>query len=76
MCAQFHPTEDLVATASLDQSIRVWDISGEIMRGGEGGSGEEGGGERGRGGEREERRREEKGRIEGRGMFVRGLGRV
>jgi len=33
MCAQFHPTEDLVATASLDQTIRVWDISGEFMKG-------------------------------------------
>lgn len=28
MCAQFHPTEDLVVSASLDQTIRVWDISG------------------------------------------------
>jgi len=28
MCAQFHPTEDLVASASLDQTIRIWDISG------------------------------------------------
>lgn len=28
MCAQFHPTEDLVVSASLDQSVRVWDISG------------------------------------------------
>jgi len=28
MCAQFHPTEDLVASASLDQSVRIWDISG------------------------------------------------
>ena len=28
MCAQFHPTEDLVASASLDQTVRVWDISG------------------------------------------------
>lgn len=28
MCAQFHPKEDLVASASLDQSVRVWDISG------------------------------------------------
>jgi len=27
MCARFHPTEDLVASASLDQTIRVWDIS-------------------------------------------------
>ena len=29
MCAQFHPTEDLVASASLDQTIRIWDISGD-----------------------------------------------
>ena len=28
MCAQFHPTEDLVASASLDQTVRIWDISG------------------------------------------------
>lgn len=28
MCAQFHPTDDLVASASLDQTIRIWDISG------------------------------------------------
>ena len=28
MCAQFHPTEDLVVSASLDQTVRVWDISG------------------------------------------------
>lgn len=28
MCAQFHPKEDLVVSASLDQSVRVWDISG------------------------------------------------
>ncbi|XP_013393085.1 coatomer subunit alpha [Lingula anatina] len=28
MCAQFHPSEDLVVSASLDQSVRVWDISG------------------------------------------------
>ena len=64
MCAQFHPTEDLVATASLDQSIRVWDISGEIMRGGEGGSGEEEGGEgegRRKGGEENGEEREERG---------------
>ena len=33
MCAQFHPTEDLVATASLDQTIRVWDISSELKKG-------------------------------------------
>ena len=30
MCARFHPSEDLVASASLDQTVRVWDISGEI----------------------------------------------
>ena len=28
MCAQFHPSEDLVASASLDQTLRIWDISG------------------------------------------------
>lgn len=28
MCAQFHPTEDVVASASLDMTIRIWDISG------------------------------------------------
>ena len=28
MCAQFHPKEDLIVSASLDQSVRVWDISG------------------------------------------------
>lgn len=27
MCAQFHPTDDLVASASLDQTVRIWDIS-------------------------------------------------
>ena len=26
MCAQFHPTEDLMASASLDQTVRFWDI--------------------------------------------------
>ena len=31
MCAQFHPTEDLVVSASLDQTARVWDISGQLM---------------------------------------------
>jgi FOG: WD40 repeat len=25
MCAQFHPKEDLVVSASLDQTVRVWD---------------------------------------------------
>lgn len=29
MCAQFHPSEDLVVSGSLDQTVRVWDISGE-----------------------------------------------
>ena len=29
MCAQFHPTEDLLVSASLDQTVRVWDISGK-----------------------------------------------
>ena len=28
MCASFHPKEDLVVSASLDQTVRVWDISG------------------------------------------------
>lgn len=28
MCATFHPTEDLVVSASLDQSVRVWDVTG------------------------------------------------
>ncbi|OLL22528.1 putative coatomer subunit alpha [Neolecta irregularis DAH-3] len=28
MCAQFHPKEDLIVSASLDQSVRVWDMSG------------------------------------------------
>lgn len=27
MCASFHPKEDLVVSASLDQTVRVWDIS-------------------------------------------------
>ena len=31
MCAQFHMTEDLVASASLDQTVRVWDVSGELF---------------------------------------------
>ena len=29
MCAQFHATEDLVASASLDQTIRIWDVAGD-----------------------------------------------
>lgn len=28
MCARFHPKDDLIVSASLDQSVRVWDISG------------------------------------------------
>jgi WD40 repeat protein len=28
MCAQFHPKDDMVVSASLDQTIRVWDTSG------------------------------------------------
>jgi coatomer protein complex subunit alpha (xenin) len=28
MCAQFHPTDDLVVSASLDQTVRIWDITG------------------------------------------------
>jgi len=31
MCAQFHPSEDLIVSASLDQSVRVWDISGNFL---------------------------------------------
>jgi coatomer protein complex subunit alpha (xenin) len=27
MCASFHVTEDYVVSASLDQTVRVWDIS-------------------------------------------------
>ena len=28
MCAGFHAKDDLVVSASLDQTVRVWDISG------------------------------------------------
>ena len=28
MCAAFHHKDDLVVSASLDQTVRVWDISG------------------------------------------------
>lgn len=28
MSAQFHPSEDYIVSASLDQTVRVWDISG------------------------------------------------
>ena len=27
-CAQFHPKEDLIVSGALDQTVRVWDISG------------------------------------------------
>ena len=30
MCAQFHPSEDLIVSASLDQTVMVWDISGML----------------------------------------------
>ena len=30
MSAQFHPTDDLVVSASLDQTARVWDIGGKF----------------------------------------------
>lgn len=32
MCAQFHPKEDLIVSASLDQTARVWDISGLTLK--------------------------------------------
>ncbi|KAG5463111.1 MAG: LOW QUALITY PROTEIN: WD40-repeat-containing domain protein, partial [Olpidium bornovanus] len=28
MCAQFHPKEDLIVSASLDQTVRIWDVTG------------------------------------------------
>ncbi|KAK4329606.1 hypothetical protein Pmani_000081 [Petrolisthes manimaculis] len=28
MCARFHPSQDLIVSASLDSTVRVWDISG------------------------------------------------
>ena len=31
MCAQFHPTEDLIVSASLDQTVRIWDMSGRFQ---------------------------------------------
>ncbi|CDJ39209.1 coatomer alpha subunit, putative [Eimeria tenella] len=34
MCARFHPTEDLVVSASLDQTLRLWDTSGLRERSG------------------------------------------
>jgi coatomer protein complex subunit alpha (xenin) len=41
MCAQFHPKDDLLVSASLDQTVRIWDISGlkkkkENLSGGDG----------------------------------------
>ncbi|TNJ29592.1 Coatomer alpha subunit [Giardia muris] len=33
MCARWHPTEELVATASLDGTLRVWDVSPINSRG-------------------------------------------
>lgn len=32
MCAQFHPKNDLVVSASMDQTVRVWDISGLVKK--------------------------------------------
>lgn len=32
MCARWHPTEDLVATASMDSTVRVWDVSNAQQR--------------------------------------------
>lgn len=32
MSANFHPKEDLVVSASLDQTIRVWDIAGMVVK--------------------------------------------
>ena len=34
MSAQFHPKDDLVVSASMDQTVRVWDISGLRKTGG------------------------------------------
>lgn len=33
MCAQFHPKDDLIVSASLDQTVRVWDFTGKEMGG-------------------------------------------
>ncbi len=42
MSAQFHPKEDLIVSSSMDQTVRVWDISGlrkgSPNQGGPGGS--------------------------------------
>lgn len=47
MSAQFHPKEDLVVSSSMDQTVRVWDISGlrkgSPNQGGPGGMGGGGG---------------------------------
>ncbi|KAL0885611.1 hypothetical protein Bca101_009594 [Brassica carinata] len=32
MCASFHPKEDLLVSASLDQTVRVWDISAALRK--------------------------------------------
>lgn len=34
MCAMFHPSEDQIVSASLDQTVRVWDIAGIASRDG------------------------------------------
>ena len=39
MCAAFHPTQDLVVSASLDQTVRVWDITGMRKKRAQPGSG-------------------------------------
>jgi WD40 repeat protein len=31
MSASFHPRDDLVLSASLDQSVRVWDIQASVV---------------------------------------------
>ena len=41
MSASFHPTEDLIVSASLDQTVRVWDMTG--LRKKQNGEGEAGG---------------------------------
>lgn len=28
MCASFHPKDDMIVSASLDQTVRVWDTTG------------------------------------------------